>query len=302
MNTAPFDYAVLNDSVAAELESLRAEKQILEANIRTIGQRLSEISLREEKLARLSESLTDLLTTYPPDKTLQDTLPSPSEREKQFAAKIPETSQPAESALFLVTETGVEQRGSAPISASEPESDTESAFPKSESGNQAPSIAAEMPREFNREEFFALYPHLKGGQQPIHILAEKLLEYLGRPTKLRDLTEHILKLGYRHHSQNFTNTVHTVLKNKRDRNNSFYFDPKQRMWELGHWRDSPDAEATTTNKTLKLDSEIVENRANRQRLEPAQSELVETGEIQFLSEKKAKQSKIKVIKASNRNG
>src|SRR5690349_6485762 len=95
-----------------------------------------------------------------------------------------------------------------------------------------------IPRKrklINPALFFRSYPHLEGAQQPIHILAEKLLDYLGKPTKLRDLTNYIVKIGYRHHSQNFTNTVHTVLKNKRERDGSFYFDPKERMWELGHW-------------------------------------------------------------------
>ncbi len=297
MNTASFDYAVLNDSVGAELESLRAEKQLLEENIRTTEKRLSEISLREEKLARLSDSLTDLLTTYPENTTIQPTLPL-AESEKTISEETAAVGEPNETAV-LRKESALADAGNKDLP------DSEAAFPAQTSALETepeavvPKTTAIAPREFNREEFFENYPHLKGAQQPIHVLAEKLLEYLGRPMKLRDLTDYILKLGYRHHSQNFTNTVHTVLKNKRDRSGSFYFDPKERMWELGHWRSIIESTMTVTPKRESIN---VENRADQQSFQPAQSESVKVGETESLSGKKAKQSKIKVIKASSRNG
>lgn len=115
MNTASFDYAVLNDSVAAELETLRAEKQLLTENIRTTEQRLSEITLREEKLARLSESLTDLLTTYPSNTKHQPDLSLASGNDKPV---IEETSP--------VTDSNESNKNASPAQSSALDLDSES--------------------------------------------------------------------------------------------------------------------------------------------------------------------------------
>lgn len=287
MNTASFDYAGLNSSVAAELESLRAEKQLLSENIRTTEQRLSAISLREEKLARLSESLTDLLTTYPPVTNHEADLSSSTENEKSAIEETSPSIQSNESAL-LETNNLIKGTDETSVNEFEIASPIPDSALDSDSGSETEIVdsPATIHREFNKTAFFEFYSHLEGAQQPIHVLAEKLLEYLGRPTKLRDLTSYILELGYRHHSQNFTNTVHTVLKNKRERNGGFYFDPKERMWELGHWRNS--TQSTTTDKAAESDLETAEQSANQQTSQQAQGK------------KKKNSAKIKVIKGAAR--
>jgi hypothetical protein len=292
MNQASFDYAVLNDSVAAELESLRAEKQTLAENIRTTELRLTEISQREEKLARLSESLTDLLTAYPINETAQATSPS-IESETPNAEKDSFESPANESAL-LTGEEAVVDAGQTTLLDAANASPAESSVPEADLDGEIIVPPTITHREFNKAEFFKIYPHLEGAQQPIHILAQKLLEYIGRPAKLRDLTNYIVELGYRHNSQNFTNTVHTVLKNKRERNGGFYFDPKERMWELGHWRNNE--QSATTNKTPETNSETAEQPANKQSLQQAVKRGDETDQSKFAG--KTTQQKIKVIKAA----
>jgi hypothetical protein len=298
MNQTSFEYAILSNSVAAELESLRAEKQQLAENIRQTEQRLSDISLREEKLARFSESLTDLLTVYPANGQNQATLSSTSESENPA---VPETSpeiQTNESAP-QINEEPVIDAGAALLN-SENTSPVESSVPDSESEGEIAESPVTNNREFDKGQFLDAYPHLRNAQQPIHVLAEKLLEYFGRPTKLRDLTQYILELGYRHHSQNFTNTVHTVLKNKRERNGSFYFDPQERMWELGHWRSASTVESVTTNKATESDSETVEQPVVQVNPRKSQEKSDETKTVKAVSRKNATLSKIKLIKAAGR--
>lgn len=286
MNTASSDYAVLNNTIASELKSLREEKQALEQNIRTTEERLSEISLREEKLARLSESLTDLLTTYPSVANHQADLSS-AESEKSSIVETTPASQLNDSALLetdnLIKETDETAGNELEIASPAPDSALVS---DSEPESEVVDPSATIHREFNKAAFFGFYPHLEGAQQPIHVLAEKLLEYLGRPTKLRDLTDYIVEIGYRHHSQNFTNTVHTVLKNKRERNGGFYFDPKERMWELGHWRNSS-TQSTTTDEGVVSNLETTEQSEQQQTSQQTQGA-------------KKKTSPIKVIKAAGR--
>lgn len=270
MNTTSFDYAVLSDSVARELESLRAEKQELSENLRKTQTRLAEISLQEEKLARFSESLNDLLT------------PLPSSESLEAARRLAESGKTAEA-------------GTSPA-----QQQPESSVPYPNSKRQIADSSDRSDSEFNKSEFLKLYPHLRGAQQPIHILAEKLLEYIGRPTKLRDLTNYILELGYRHSSQNFTNTVHTVLKLKRDRNGNFYFDPKERMWELGSWRSGgQQSDNAETDKTSESNSEMIPNFAYNQTSQKSNKNADETNKAKPAG-KIASTRKIKIIKAARR--
>jgi hypothetical protein len=292
MNTASLDYAVVSSSVATELESLRAEKQLLAENIRKTELRLNEISSREEKLARLSESLTDLLTidsavtNIAKSINIQPDLPPASDTEQDLEA---ESSSPANESALAANQTALNPDEEKAVDDVENASTPSTAL--------SPSLGPEtvIDGEFDKTRFFEFFPYLKGAQQPIHVLAEKVLEYMNRPLKLKDLTRYVLELGYRHHSQNFTNSIHTVLKHKRDRNGSFYFDPKQRVWELGHWqRGEP---ASKENKTIGSSPEIAQNPNS----EPPdkQKKTRQRGRAKS-SAKAGGQPKIKVIKSAGK--
>lgn len=88
--------------------------------------------------------------------------------------------------------------------------------------------------DFDPQDFLASFPYITT-THPVHFLAGKLLEYFGYGLKLVEIARLIELLGYRHNSRNFTDSVHSALKNKRKTAGEFLFNARKSVWELSHW-------------------------------------------------------------------
>ena len=263
--TSAINYEEFHSTVETDLRSLLAEKEQLQEQFQNIEQRLAVISLHEEKLRRVRDSLAALLAVNP----VADSTPGEMELNTANAA---ENLNTAETSIGEVSEPTVEQAAATAASTNlepkSPELLLQSSEPENSSETASSSVAAaaaeqgvaslatpssigdaavltnsasEAPilqiADFAPEDFFERFPHISK-THPVHVLARKLLEYFGSGLRLAEIARLIEQLGYRHNSRNFTDSVHSALKNKRKATGEFRFNAQKSVWELSHWHSN----------------------------------------------------------------
>lgn len=261
------DYEEIHSNVEAELRTLQAEKEQLVRQRQNIEQRLEVINRHEEKLRRIVESLADLLAVNPPLQTSAQTTEIDSAMLAADAVEPSVVVQPEPQGIMDGSTT--QEETAAPtdtraLSGTEPEA----SFPPIEANESSASPAQELgdeqngtgaatvslddtavvlnradPNEeavlrqvadFDPQDFFNRFPYITT-THPVHFQAGKLLEYFGYGLKLAEIARLIGLLGYRHNSRNFTDSVHSALKNKRKTTGEFRFNARKSVWELSHW-------------------------------------------------------------------
>ena len=263
------DYDEFRKHVQAELLALQADKELLLEERRSIEGRLDAINRHEAKLQSVVDSLIALLavaadrlaetdaavsaiaaaTATPethdaPESAIAEAPQSATEPTADAAAAVIEsepTSEPP-SGLLLIETAGAAGEPNAIIAPPPP-----SLEPCRITSTPVPAVAAtpplvtaiELPRvkDFAANDFFRRFPHV-ANTHPVHLLAAKLLEYFGYGLKLAEIARLIERLGYRHSSQNFTDSVHSALKNKRKATGEFRFNRTTSVWELARWQNN----------------------------------------------------------------
>lgn len=259
-------YDEIHSNVEAELQTLQTEKEQLERQRQNIEQRLEEIIRHEEKLQRVFESLADLLAVYPPvaipDQS-KEVNPVPfasgideaslveqsgAQQVKATSMNQEETTAPSDSdsstgeeseALVLavqaveVSASATQELGADEGSMSQASSFEDSAAISADTSANEEKILRRVA-DFDPQDFSARFPYLTT-THPVHFLAGKLLEYFGYGLKLAEIARLIELIGYRHNSRNFTDSVHSALKNKRKTTGEFRFSAQKSVWELSHW-------------------------------------------------------------------
>lgn len=264
--TPAISYDEIHSNVEAELQTLQAEKEQLEGQRQNIEQRLEEIIRHEEKLRRVFESLADLLAVYPPVQTLdqsREVNPVPfasaideallieqsgTQQVKAISMNQEETTAPSDldgstneeseslvSAVQVVEDSAsvAQELGTYGSSMSEASPSEDSAANSADTSADEEKILRRVA-DFDAQDFSARFPYITT-THPVHFLAGKLLEYFGYGLKLAEIARLIELIGYRHNSRNFTDSVHSALKNKRKTTGEFRFNAKKSVWELSHW-------------------------------------------------------------------
>ena len=265
--TPAISYNEIHSTVETELRSLLAEKEQLQEQLQNIEQRLGVINQHEEKLRRVRDSLADLLSINPvadstngeavlntadaaePSIAAEPVIAVQSEEiaAEAAASAVEAAGEPDSQELLLETGESTESANSSDESAhsSAPESDAgESAASRATLSVETPSpiaspntLSVPQVADFNSKDFFERFPHISK-THPVHVLARKLLEYFGSGLRLSEIARLIEQLGYRHNSRNFTDSVHSALKNKRKATGEFRFNAQKSVWELSHWENS----------------------------------------------------------------
>ncbi len=262
------DYQEIHSNVETELRTLRAKKEQLEQQRQNIEQRLDSINRHEDKLRRVADSLADLLAVGVSAQAKEvDSAPLAADAVEPFVIEQTEpqqgtdrsteqkkTAAPTETDALSGTEL---QAPLAPTEASESSAPLAPSAPSAqglEDRQSSPSattifhndaaVSADIGAkeeavlrqvaDFDPQDFLASFPYITA-THPVHFLAGKLLEYFGYGLKLVEIARLIELLGYRHNSRNFTDSVHSALKNKRKTTGEFLFNARKSVWELSHW-------------------------------------------------------------------
>lgn len=256
------DYQEIHSNVETELRTLQAKKEQLEQQRQNIDQRLDVINRQEDKLRRVADSLADLLAVGVSAQAKEvDSAPlaadavEPSvieqtepQQETDSSTGQKKTAAPTETdalsgtelqAPFAPTETsessapsaqGLEDGQSSPSATTTSHND---AAVSADIGAKEEAVLRQVA-DFDPQDFLAGFPYITT-THPVHFLAGKLLEYFGYGLKLVEIARLIELLGYRHNSRNFTDSVHSALKNKRKTTGEFSFNARKSVWELAHW-------------------------------------------------------------------
>lgn len=262
------DYQEIYSNIETELRTLEAKKEQLEQQRQNIEQRLDSINRQEDKLRRVADSLADLLAlgvsaqakevdsprlaadALEPS-VIEQTEPQPGTNQSTGRKQ---TAAPTGTDALSGTEL---QAPFAPTEASEYLASSASSAQGLEDGQSSPSATAISHNEvavladisakeeavlrpvadFDPQDFLDSFPYITA-THPVHFLAGKLLEYFGYGLKLAEIARLIELLGYRHNSRNFTDSVHSALKNKRKTTGEFLFNARKSVWELSHWAEN----------------------------------------------------------------
>lgn len=337
--TPSINYSEIYNHVESELRGLRAEKELMLEQQERIEQRLSAICAREAKLQRAVDSLVDLL---PADKSRQagplvesivdanlngDSAAVPTEptvandSASTFAEMPNEVNDRAEDVASSLVEAEPSKQTTEFVEIAE--DFAQPAFAVA-SGDANAAVLSELPltaasahepfvrqlADFDVRDFFERFPHVTN-THPVHILAGKLLEYFGYGLKLAEIARLIEQLGYQHNSRNFTDSVHSALKNKRKATGEFRFNAAKSVWELSRWQNERlDAEKTGAAKpaasenapTTALTQQIETRIARQLGKTKKQTATESTGAENQLdsSGEQGKQRAVKVYKAQRR--
>lgn len=254
--TSAISYDEIHSNVEAELQTLKAEKEQLEQRRQEIEQRLEEINRHEEKLRRVFESLADLLAIYPPVRIsvasgidevslieqsgTQQVKVTSMNQEDKTALSDSDSSTNEESEALVSAVQAVEGSAVATQELAADKGNMNEASPSENSAALSTDTSANKEKilrqvaDFDPQDFSARFPYITT-THPVHFLAGKLLEYFGYGLKLAEIARLIELIGYRHSSRNFTDSVHSALKNKRKTTGEFRFNARKSVWELSHW-------------------------------------------------------------------
>jgi hypothetical protein len=259
------DYQEIHSNVETELRTLQAKKEQLEQQRQNIEQRLDVINRHEDKLRRVADSLADLLAvgvsaqakevdsaslaadavepsvieqTEPQQGTDSSTgqkkTAAPTETDALSSTELQVPFAPTEASESLAPSVpsaqGLEEGQSSPSATTISHNDV---AVLADIGAKEEAVLRQVA-DFDPQDFLASFPYITT-THPVHFLAGKLLEYFGYGLKLVEIARLIELLGYRHNSRNFTDSVHSALKNKRKTTGEFLFNARKSVWELSHW-------------------------------------------------------------------
>ena len=325
--TASINYDEIHRHVQAELHALQTEKARLLEQRQIIERRLGAVHLREAKLQRVIESLADLFSVDDSRRAahpatagdaatlIADGTPAGGEptAEREFettlaAVPVDAADRGANDAVPNNVETTFSdgETTSSPITteligladnaedllqpALESESDNAETTVTCASTTHVVSLNERTVRrvaDFAARDFFERLPHITN-THPVHILAAKLLDYFGYGLKLHEIAGLIEQLGYKHNSRNFTDSVHSALKNKRKTTGEFRFNAAKSVWELAHWQTADLSSDKASRRAT--DAASAENAAVNAAPTTLLTRQVETAIAEQLSKAKTDQS------------
>lgn len=347
--TVSINYNEIYNQVETELGALRTEKELLLEQQHRIEQRLGAINEHQAKLQRVFDSLADLL---PMDGFRQDAVslielvanenlsddgaavaveptlangsaPSfaetPNEtddRAENVASSVVGAEPSGQTPEFVETAEDFAQPTSIPAS-SHDRADVSEELSPNVMGAREPTVR--QLTDFDRRDFFERFPHVTR-THPVHILTGKLLEYFGYGLKLAEIARLIEQLGYQHNSRNFTDSVHSALKNKRKATGEFRFNAAKSVWELSQWQNerletekaesaktaTGNGNAPTTRLTEQVETQIAKQLGKAKKQTAAASSEKAAGASTAsnnqpeLSGEQGKQRAVKVYKAQRR--